>query len=116
MRRMNARAPRTAGLLALALGGVALLALSGVATAKDRHGDDNGHHARHDDNGHHGRHHHHHFREMEAAGTISAFDAATGRLTITPPGGETVSGLVTDETRTRCEGEDGRRFDRRDHG
>ena len=107
MRRMNARAPRIAGLLALALGAVALLALSGVAAAKDHHGDDNGHH---------GRHHHHHFREMKEAGTISSFDTATGRLTITTTGGETVSGLVTDETRIRCEGEDGRRSDRRDHG
>ena len=35
MRRLNLRAPRIAGLLALALGAVALLALSGVAAAKD---------------------------------------------------------------------------------
>ena len=53
MRLMNLRTPRIAGLLALALGAVALLALSGVATAKDRGGDDHGQH------GHHGRHHHH---------------------------------------------------------
>jgi hypothetical protein len=104
---MNARTPRIAGLLALALGAVALLALSGVATAKDRGGDDHGHH---------GRHHHHHFREIEEAGTISSFDPATGRLTIALTGGETVSGLVTTETRIRCEGTDDRRADRRDHG
>jgi len=110
MRLMNLRTPRIAGLLALALGAVALLALSGVATAKDRGGDDNGHH------GHHGRHHHHHFREIEQAGTISSFDTATGRLTIALTGGETVSGLVTRETRIRCEGSDDRRADRRDHG
>jgi hypothetical protein len=107
MRGMNARAPRIAGLLALALGAVALLALSGVAAAKDHHGDDNGHH---------GRHHHHHFREMEEAGTISSFDTTTGRLTIATTGGETVSGLVTEETRISCEGVDGRRSDHRDHG
>jgi hypothetical protein len=104
---MNARTPRIAGLLALALGAVALLALSGVATAKDRGADDHGHH---------GRHHHHHFREIEEAGTISSFDPATGRLTIALTGGETVSGLVTTETRIRCEGTDDRRADRRDHG
>jgi hypothetical protein len=107
MRRLNLRAPRIAGLLALALGAVALLALSGVATAKDRHGDDHGHH---------GRHHHHHFREMREAGTISSFDATTGKLTIALPDGEAVTGMVTEDTRIRCEGADDHRFDRRDHG
>jgi hypothetical protein len=109
MRSMNVRTPRIAGLLALALGAVALLALSGVATAKDRGGDDHGHH------GHHGRHHNH-LREIKEAGTISSFDPATGRLTIALIGGETVSGLVTAETRIRCEGTDDRRTDRRDNG
>jgi hypothetical protein len=94
-------------MLAFALGAVALLALSGVASAKDRGGDDHGHH---------GRHHHHHFREIEEAGTISSFDSATGKLTIALTGGETVSGLVTAETRISCEGADDRRADRRDHG
>jgi hypothetical protein len=108
MRRLNLRAPRIAGLLALALGAVALLALSGVATAKDRHGDDNGHHGRH--------HHHHHFREMREAGTISSFDATTGKLTIALPDGEAVTGMVTEDTRIRCERGDDHRFDRRDHG
>ena len=110
MSRMNTRTPRIAGLLALALGAVALLALSGIATAKDRGGDDNGNH------GHHGRHHHHHFHEMKEAGTISSFDPATGRLTIALIGGDTVSGLVNGNTRIRCEGADDRRADRRDHG
>jgi hypothetical protein len=107
MRLMNLRTPRIAGLLALALGAVALPALSGVATAKDRGGDDHGHH------GHHGRRH---LREIEQAGTVSSFDQATGRLTIALTGGETVSGLVTAETRIRCEGADDRRATRRDHG
>lgn len=111
MRRLNERVPRIAGLLALALGAVALLALSGVAAAKDRHGDDHGHH---------GRHHHHHFHEMREAGTIASFDATTGKLTIALTGGETVTGLVTEETRIRCEGFDDNgvdnHLDRRDHG
>jgi hypothetical protein len=103
MRCLNTRAPRIAGLLALALGAVALLALSGVATAKDRHGDDHGHH------------HHHHQFEMGEAGTISSFDATTGKLTITLINGEMVTGLVTENTRIKCEGFDDNRLDRRDH-
>jgi hypothetical protein len=116
MRGTNVRRSRIAGLLALVLGAVALLALTGVASAKDRGGDDNG--RRGDDNGGHGHHgrHHHHLHEMREAGTISSFDPATGRLTITLTGGETTSGLVTAETRIRCEGADDRRPDRRDHG
>jgi hypothetical protein len=107
MRRLNLRAPRIAGLLALALGAVALLALSGVAAAKDHHGDDHGH----------GRHHHHHHPfPMPEAGTISSFDATTGKLTIALPDGESVAGMVTEDTRIRCERGDDRRFDRRDHG
>jgi len=64
MRGTNVRRSRIAGLLALALGAVALLALTGVATAKDRGGDDHG------DHGHHGRHHHHHFREMTGSSPL----------------------------------------------
>ena len=111
MKRLNTHAPRIAGLLALALGAVALLALSGVAVAKDHGRDDNGaHHGRHHN---HGRHHDHF--EMREAGTISAFDATTGKLTITLLDGGTVTGLVTDNTEIKCEGIDNR-LDRRDHG
>ncbi|HEY2480452.1 MAG TPA: hypothetical protein VGI17_17195 [Solirubrobacterales bacterium] len=105
MRRLNTRAPRIAGLLALALGAVALLALPVGAVAKDRHGNDHGHH--------HGRHHH--FLDMREAGTISSFDETTGKLTIALTGGESITGLVTEETRIKCEGVDDR-LDRRDHG
>jgi hypothetical protein len=38
----------------------------------------------------------------ENAGTITAYDAETGKLTIALFGGETVSGLVTEDTRIRC--------------
>lgn len=41
----------------------------------------------------------------ENAGTIAAFDAASGKLTITLFGGDTISGLVTDRTRIKCEDE-----------
>jgi hypothetical protein len=100
MRRLN---------LVLALGAVALLALSGIAVAKDRHGNDNGGHD------HHGRHHHHHEFELREAGTVASFDATTGRLTIALTDGESVSGLVTEGTEIKCEGVDDR-LSRRDHG
>jgi hypothetical protein len=106
MRRLNKRAPRIAGLLALVMGAVALLALSGVAAAKDhndRRGDD------------HGRHHHHHHRSLNEAGRIASFDTTTGKLTITTLDGSSVTGLVTEDTRITCEGVDDH-FDRRDHG
>jgi len=41
----------------------------------------------------------------ENAGTIQSFDQETGKLTIALFGGETISGLVTDRTRIKCEDE-----------
>jgi hypothetical protein len=84
----------------MALGLVAALALSGIAMAKD-----------------HGRHHgrHHHDRFIGQAGTVSSFDAATGKLTIALTNGESVTGLVTNATEIKCEGVDDR-LQRRDHG
>ncbi|HEX6666718.1 MAG TPA: hypothetical protein VF081_09010 [Solirubrobacterales bacterium] len=73
-------------LLALALGAIALFAVSGIATAKHRN-----HHRSPDG------------QERQIA-TIASFDAATGRLTIAL-GGEEFSGLVTNRTKIKCEDE-----------
>jgi hypothetical protein len=42
----------------------------------------------------------------EGAGTITAWDPATGELTINMFGGDTVTGTVTDETRIQCAAEE----------
>lgn len=49
----------------------------------------------------------------ENAGTIESFDAATGKLTIKLFGGDSVSGLVTDDTDIECD-DDGAKAS--DHG
>jgi hypothetical protein len=41
----------------------------------------------------------------ENAGTIASFDATSGKLVIDVFGGETVSGLVTEETEIECRGQ-----------
>jgi len=81
--------------LIAALGALALGSLASLALAKD------GNHHR-SEKRHHGHHHHHH---GGTAGTIASFDTATGRLTISLLDGETVSGLVTNRTRIKCEDE-----------
>lgn len=132
MTRPKNKKARLGTLLAMALGVLALLAMPGVAAAKDRNHDripdrwEKRHHlslsvnqAGRDQDGDHLRNR----GEFEAgdnprdddsdndgvmdgkenAGTIASFDAATGRLTIDLFGTETVSGLVTDRTRIKCE-------------
>lgn len=95
MRRMRARSTRVAGLLAVALGAVALLAVPAIAAACN--GGDPGNYGQ----GWSHHHHHHQFPPSET-GKISAFSAETGKLTITLTDGETVTGFVTEETRIDC--------------
>src|SRR3954454_15077164 len=119
---------------ALALGALALLAMPGLAAAKDRNHDripdrwEKRHHlslqvnqARHDQDRDHLRNRAEFLagdnprdRDSdddgvvdgnEQAGTITAFDAAPGKLTISLFNGDSVSGLVTESTRIKCEDE-----------
>lgn len=106
MRVLKTRSARIAA-QTLALAAVAVLALSGVATAKNH-----GHHGR-------DRHHHHHRHLLMAtpeAGKISSFDATTGKLTITLTEGETVTGLVTEDTEIKCPAPEEGVAQRRDGG
>ena len=119
---------------ALALGALALLAMPGLAAAKDRNHDRipdrwekrhklslNVNQARHDQDGDHlrnraeflaGDNPRDHDSDddgvmdgEEQAGTISSFDAETGRLVIDLFGTDTVAGFVTDATEIKCEDE-----------
>jgi hypothetical protein len=119
---------------ALALGALALLAMPGLAAAKDRNHDripdrwEKRHElslsvnqARHDQDGDHLRNRaeflsgddpRDHDSDddgvmdgEEQAGTISSFDAGTGRLVIDLFGTDTVAGFVTDATEIKCEDE-----------
>jgi hypothetical protein len=131
MRRLHGKRSRFFGLLVAAIGTVAMLALPGIAAAKDRNHDripdrwEKRHHlstsvnqASRDQDGDHLRNRGE-FRAGdnprdqdsdddgvidgdENAGTIVSFDAATGKLTIALFNGETISGLVTDATRIQC--------------
>lgn len=136
MKRPNGRRTRWVSLLGLVLGALALLALPSLAAAKDRNHDgipdrwEKRHHlslrvnqARRDQD-------HDHLRNRaeflagfnprnadsngdgipdneENAGTITSFDAESGKLTIDLFGGETLTGLVTESTEIKCEGSGG---------
>lgn len=132
MTRSNARRASLGGLVAVALGTLALLALPGMATAKDRNHDripdrwEKRHHlslrkhqARHDQD----RDHLRNLAEFRAgddprdadtdndgvedgdenAGTIVSFEAATGKLTINLFNGEAISGAVNEGTEIECD-------------
>jgi hypothetical protein len=120
-------------ILAAALGALAILVLPAVASAKDRNHDgipdrwEQRHHlslnvdqARRDQD-HDGLRNRGEFEAgdnprnddsdgdgvmdgKENAGTITAFDAESGKLTISVFDGDTISGLVNADTRIRCEG------------
>ncbi|HET9154398.1 MAG TPA: hypothetical protein VFN85_09815 [Solirubrobacterales bacterium] len=121
---------------ALALGALALLAMPGLAAAKDRNHDhipdrwEKGHHLSLKVNQAHRNqdgdalNNRAEFlagddpRDADSnndgvedgednAGTIASFDAETGKLVIDLFGGETVSGLVTEETEIKCEDNSG---------
>lgn len=121
---------------ALALGALALLAMPGLAAAKDRNHDripdrwEKRHElslkvkqTRRDQDGDHLRNRAEFLAGddprdadsdddgvtdgSEQAGTIASFDAETGRLVIDLFGTDTVAGFVTDETEIECEDEDG---------
>ncbi|HEY5052707.1 MAG TPA: hypothetical protein VII45_04785 [Solirubrobacterales bacterium] len=131
MRSPRRRCTRVAGLVLTAVGVLAILALPGVAAAKDRNHDripdrwEKRHHLSTKVNQDNRDQDGDHLRNMgefqagdnprnddsdgdgvmdgeENAGTITAFDATTGKLTINLFNGETVSGLVTESTRIEC--------------
>ncbi|HEX3734708.1 MAG TPA: hypothetical protein VHU86_06080 [Solirubrobacterales bacterium] len=131
MTRSDGKRSRLGVLLAMALGVLALLALPSLAAAKDRNHDripdrwekrhhlslkvnqdrrdqdgdhlDNrgefqaGDNPRNDDSDGDGV-----MDGNENAGTITSYDATTGKLTIALYGGETVTGLITEGTRINC--------------
>ncbi len=134
MNRSQRRRGSLGGLLVVALGAIALLALPGVAAAKDRNHDriPDRWEKRHrlslkvDQAGRDQDHDHlsnlAEFRAgdnprdddsdndgvvdgEENAGTIASFDAASGKLTIDLFGADTISGLVGEQTEIKCENE-----------
>lgn len=82
----NGKRARRGILITAVLGVVAILALSGLALGHGRHGDDHRHGG-------------------PDTGTIASFDSTTGVLAIQLTGGDTVTGLVTRQTKIKCEDE-----------
>jgi hypothetical protein len=138
MNRSHRTRARLGGLLLVALGALAMLALPGMAAAKsgDRNHDripdrwEKRHHLSLKVKQAHRDQDRDHLRNRaeflagdnprdsdsdddgvvdgdENAGTIKSFDAKAGRLVIDLFGGDTVSGLVTDQTEIECEDENG---------
>lgn len=134
MNRSKKKPTRLRALLALALGAVAVLALAGIAVAKDGNDDripdqwEQRHNLPLDvdqsrrDQDRDGLRNRAEFRSSndprdrdsdddgtrdgdEGAGTIASFDAETSRLVISLFGGDEIAGLVTDRTRIKCEDE-----------
>lgn len=93
----NRSRARCGGLLALALGVAALLAIPVVSAARQG-ADDGPNHEQNHENGHHHRHHH-----RTVVGTIASFDADSGLLTIDLRRGGSVSGIVDRRTKIKCE-------------
>lgn len=134
MIRSRGRRAKLGALLAMALGAVAIFVLPVLATADDHNGDripdrwEKRHHlslnvdqAHRDQDGDHLRNRAE-FRAgdnprdrdsdddgvndgEENAGTIQSFDATSGKLVISLFGGDTISGLVTERTKIKCEDE-----------
>ncbi len=91
------------------LGALAIAALPALAGARDDH-----HRGGHDGSGE--RHHHGRGEQRGSVGRITAFDPASGQLTIARFGGGTITGLVTGSTEIRCEGRAEGAMSSRDHG
>jgi hypothetical protein len=133
-RRNERRARLGMTWFALALGALALLAMPSLAAAKDRNHDripdrwEKRHHLSLNVNQAHRDQDRDHLRNRaeflagdnprdedsdgdgvmdgaEQAGTIASFDQESGKLTIDLFGGETISGLVNEETEIKCETE-----------
>jgi hypothetical protein len=135
-RNKGQRARRGITWFALALGALALLAMPGLAAAKDRNHDripdrwEKRHHLSLDTNQARLDQDQDHLRNRgeflagdnprdldsnddgvmdgeENAGTITSFDAESGKLVISLFGGETVSGLVTEGSEIKCDDSSG---------
>lgn len=104
----NRSRARLGGLLALALGVAALLAIPVVSSARSGGADDGPNHEANHEANHQKRHHHHrHGHHRAVVGTIASFDADTGILALDLRKGGSASGLVDDGTKIKCEDQGG---------